>query len=301
MNSELVRHVKNNYTIQWNFKTLSLNQNVTLSVLKHFENENWDWSILTNHKNWNWEWVRCFPCAKWNWYILSTSIYFSWNWVREFPNAPWNWTALSSRIEGIDIIKEFPCAPWDWYILTIHEKTSLKDMMECSYFPWKINSLLFRFLEDEEIEFIRFFKSHYDKDAWEDHTQHTLWSNIKKNLDLPWVPKYIIVDVFENEDLYLIKGWNMNHLSAVVSLDIIMKNPEFEWNMNIVSQRSGVNYIHYPNLNWNMHSINLDFERNRWLAAWTIQRYWKRCVSDPSYIVCKKRLIRECNMLKEQK
>lgn len=299
MNSELVRHIKNNPHVHWNFQTLSKHPNVTLSVLKNFEKENWDWNILTYHKNWNWEWVRCFPCAKWNWYFLSSSMYFSWNWVKELPDAPWNWTVLSSRIDGIQTIKDFPCSPWDWYILTLHEKTSLKDMMETSYFPWRVNSLLFRCIEDEEIEFIRFFKSHYDKDAWEDHTQHTLWSTIKKNLDLPWVPQCIVVDTFESEDLHLLKGWNMNHLSEVVPLDIIMKNPGVDWNMNIVSQRSGVNYIHFPNFMWNMHTVNLDFDKIRWFAAMKIQRYWKRCVSDPSYMVCKNRLIRECNMLKE--
>lgn len=296
MNSELVRHMRRFPDTEWNFRKLSHHPNLTLSVLKEFPNEQWDfYNGVSRNKNWNWGWVRHYPDKNWNWFVFSESNYFTWDWVFEFPDKPWDWNILSDNAT-VNVLKKLPNKPWNWTKITLSENTPVKDMIETPYFPWKINDLLFTFIDEEEIKFIRFYRSHYDENAWSDHTNHTPWSIIKCNLDLPWDIRFItMIDKFDESDikyLYTIKGWNMDYMSEVLSIDIISKCPDLPWNMDTVSKKPNSNYKKV-NLKWNMHVINLDFERKEWFAASIIQRYWRKCATDPSYSMCKKLVLFE--------
>jgi hypothetical protein len=296
MNSVLVRHIKKFQDTEWNFKKLSHHPNLTMNVLKEYPKEQWDfYNGVSLNKNWNWNWVRELPNENWNWDLFSESIYFKWFWVRELPYKPWNWASLSN-IATVEILSEFPDKPWDWKKLTLSENTPVKDMMNTSYFPWQINDLFFISVDKEEVDFMRFFRSHYDEYAWADHTIHTPWSLIKHNLDLPWKIKNItIVDDFDENDiqyLYSLKGWNMDYMSSVIGMNIITKCSDLPWNMDIVSRKRDRNYT---NLKWNMHIVNLDFEKSEWFAASVIQRYWRKCATDPSYSMCKRLVLYELN------
>jgi hypothetical protein len=298
MNSELVRHITRFPNIEWNFKKLSYHPNLTLSTLEHFHDKQWDfYNGVSRNKNWNWSWVRYYPNKNWNWSVFSESLYFRWEWVYELPNKSWDWCMLSDSAT-IDILERFQDKPWNWFKLTLSENIPVKDMIDHPYFPWKINDLLFTYIDDEEIRFLRFYRSHYDENAWIDHTIHTPWSIIKNNLDLPWNVKYItIIDTFEDSDvryLYDLKGWNMDYMSEVLSIDIISKCSDLKWNYEIVSKKSNLNYKKLNTMTGlNMHVVNLDFERREWSAAETIKRYWKKCATDPAYTMCKRLVLFE--------
>lgn len=298
----LIRHIRRFPGIEWDWTTLSLHPSVNLKTLQTFEDKPWNWSLLTRNPNFVWMWVQTFPNKPWNWRYISESERFNWNWVREFPNKPWVWCILSDKIEGIETILEFPDKPWSWYTLTLGEHTSISDMLKNPNLPWVINDLLFTNVDDEIMSFLRFYRSHYDADAWCDHTVRTPWNLIKKNSDLPWVSVFIKIrdaNEFDEDDVkYLYDEkyiWNWTHLSEMLDFNkIIVKNLDRPWDFTAVSRNKTVSYkdvLKFPELPWNHNLILLSDEFAEWNAANIIKKYWKRCVTDPAYRMCKKLLL----------
>ncbi len=300
MNRVLSNLIHNHPNVKWNFKNLSSHTHVYFQTLKDFENADWNYDTLVDHPNFSWHWVREFPEKPWNWRLLSSNRYFTWNWVREFPNKPWNWDKLSERgMSSIDILLEFPDKPWNWYSLTLSNEITIEDIMNHPNLPWTINELMFTFVDDEGIEFIRMFRSHYDRIAWIDHSAHTKWSLAKKHMDLPWVYAVLIMDEFNpvTDTHYLYElDWDFSYLSSVLDFEkVISKCPDIPWNYALVSKNPTVRYEHialYPEIQWNLETIQLDSEIRRNRAASVIQRHWRRCVTDPSYEMCKKVLLK---------
>lgn len=300
MNSSLVRHIQrfpdeNN----WNYVSLSLHPDVSLTTLKTLKDKPWNWHLLTRNINWNWEWVREFPDKPWDWQMISSFEFFTWDWVREFPDAPWDWKdeLSSEKIKGIENVLEFPDKPWNWYTLTLGNEITTKNMIENPNFPWTVNQLLFTEIDENEIEFIRYYRSHYDGDAWCDHTSRTPWSIIKKNMDLPWVFWFVRIrhpNEFEECDIkYLYtRKWNWKHLSEVLNFrKIVSVCVDIPWDFDALSKNKTVTYrdvLNFPDIKWNYNFIHLDIDKKEWNSANTIKRYWKKCVTDPSFALCRK-------------
>lgn len=296
MYSSLARHVKrfSRSGVHW---VISNHPSVYLSTLKELPDYNWNWFTLTNHTNWSWDWVREFPNKPWDWDTISDSPYFKWDWVREFPNKPWNWKILSNRVDKMSILYEFPDKEWNWCDLTLSPYILVKDIRANPNFPWQINELLFTDIDEEYIDFIRFYRSHYDRFAWSDHSSRTPWRLIKLNADLPWNYNCVRINntiEFEESDvhlLYMHDTWNWSHLSSVVDFKIILKYvKDFPWNFSEVSRNKTVTYkdiISHPEIPWNYSNVNLDFYIVEWNAANVIKKYWKKVSTDPNYKMCK--------------
>jgi hypothetical protein len=309
MNDEmaLIRHIHRFPGVDWDWQVLSLHPSVNLKVLKTFPNRSWSWALLTKNPNFVWLWVQEFPNKPWNWRHLSESTSFNWSWVREFPNKSWNWNILSDKIDGISTVKEFPDKPWNWYALTIGPKTEISDILGNSNLPWKINELLFTKIDEEIISFIRFYRSHYDVDAWCDHTARASWKLIKANLDLPWVLSFakVSADDFSEEDVrYLYEPsftWNWNHLSETLDFNkVIIKCIDLPWEHNALSRNKTVTHkdvMKFPEIRWNYNVMCLDGDVKEWNASNTIKKFWKRCVTDPAYTMCRKILFEDLNSI----
>lgn len=299
MYSSLVRHIRRFPNGMWDWQVLSLNPYVTLDTLRTYSDKPWNWTMLMRNRNWNWNWVREFPDKPWNWRLLTESEYFTWNWVREFPNKPWGWNTLSDKIESMETIREFPDAPWSWGKLTMGDKTTIADILGSPNFPWTISELMFTAVDEEIIRFLRFYRSHYDVEAWCDHTVHTPWKLIKSNMDLPWVFRFVRIekpeDFTENDVSFLYSNpghWDWEHLSEMLDFEkIISKHPTLPWYPEYMSKNSTVSYRHvtqFPDIQWNLNLIRLEEDKREWYAAEVIKRYWKRSVTDPAYKLCRK-------------
>jgi hypothetical protein len=298
MYSSLVRHINRfQDTVEWNYVSLSSHPYVTLITLKALKDKPWNWNLLTSHMNWNWNWVREFPEKPWNWRTISSSVYFTWDWVREFPEKPWVWTTLSEKASSIKIVKEFQDKPWDWYTLTLGADITIEDMVENPNFPWTINQLLFTDIDEDIIKFLRYYRSHYDVDAWCDHTARTPWKYIKNNSDLPWVYWFVKFKSGENDiEIHKLRvftnQWNWKHISEMLDFKtVISKCMDLPWDFECVSKNKTVSYkdvIEYPEFPWNFNYIELNDEALEWNAANTIKKYWNRSVTDPSFSLCRK-------------
>lgn len=295
----LVRYIRRFPDVTWDWELLSIHPEVKLQTLVEFEDREWNWTLLISNRNFVWLWVQTFPDRPWNWKLLSESTRFNWSWVREFPNKPWDWNTLSDKIEGMSTISEFPDKPWNWYKLTMSSETSIHDILETPNKPWTINELLFTEVDEEIIKFLRLYRSHYDADAWCDHTSRTPWKLIKANLDLPWNLFFLRIrdpDEFLDEDIkYLYSttnSLNWMHLSEALDFKrIISKCPDRPWNFAWVSLNKTVScrdVENFPEIKWNYNVIRLDDEKREWNAANVIKKYWKKAVTDPAYVLCKK-------------
>ncbi len=315
MYSSLVRHIRNFPSTDWDWQVLSMHPSVTLNALKTFNDKPWNWTLLMRNPNFNWNWVRELSDKPWNWRLLSDSEYFRWDWVREFPHKVWNWNSLSDRIEGVKTLKEFPDAPWNWSKITMGEQTSVGDILANPNFPWHINQLMFTKVDEEIIQFIRFYRSHYDVEAWCDHTAHTPWHLIRDNMDLPWIFRFVRLhstnEMNDTTDVIFLTKMqshlDWDHLSEMVDFEsIISKHPELPWSFDNLSKNKSVKYRHFRDykntIPWNLSMVQLDDEIREWHAANTIKRYWKRAVTDPAYTLCRKIVLndldgalKECN------
>lgn len=304
-----VRHIQRFPGVEWDWCVLSSHPCVNLRALKTFPEKPWSWGILTKNPNFVWLWVQEFPDKPWNWRFLSECSKFKWDWVREFPNKSWNWNVLTHKIDGISTVREFPDKPWNWYNLTIGSNTEISDIMNNPNMPWTINELLFTKVDDEILQFIRFYRSHYDVDAWCDHTERTPWKIIKQNFDLPWILNCVR---FTHEDftdecdvkkfLYDYElAWNWTHLSEMLDFNkVIVKYMDLPWDHRAFSRNKTVSYkdvMIFPEIQWNYNILCLDCDVKEWNAVSIIKKYWKRCITDPGYHMCRKVLLEDLSSI----
>lgn len=305
----LVRHIQRFHDVDWDWRVLSLHSYVNLKTLKTFHEKPWNWGLLTKNPKFVWMWVQEFPDKPWNWRHLSESKKFIWNWVRELPNKPWNWNILTDRIDGMQTLKEFPDKPWNWYTLTLGEHTTVRDMLNNPNLPWKINELLFTDIDEETLTFIRFYRSHYDVDAWCDHTERTPWKMIKENFDLPWILMFVRVTRDDFTDERDVKkflydsslSWNWTYLSETLDFKkVIVKYMDLPWDFNALSNNKTVTHkdvLNFPEIQWNYNILCLDDDVKEWTAANIIKKYWKRCITDPEYYMCRKVLLEDLSSI----
>lgn len=299
---ELLRHINRFQGVSWNWNSLSLHPSVTLGVLKKLPDKPWNWYLLTNNPKFVWLWVQEFPNKDWDWTCLSRKDSFVWNWVREMPNAQWNWNVLSDKVSNVEIVKEFPDAPWNWYKLTLGS-ISASEMVANPNLPWTINELLFVDIDEEIVTFLRFFRSHYDQEAWNDHTSRVPWKIWIRNKDLPWNLFFLRINsssefVYDRDIHVLYENkavLNWGHFSEFLDFSsVIAKCPDLPWVFAHVSRNKTVTYrdvMAFPTLKWDHSVMHLECDRTEWNAANTIKKFWKKCVTDPQYAMCRRALL----------
>ena len=85
----------------------------------------------------------------------------------------------------------------------------------------------------------------------------------------------------------------------MVPYDLIRANRDLPWNYTLVSLNHTVTYdeiVSAPDMPWDMINTPcepIDRTIRRWVAASTIKRRYKRAISDPSYLMCRRRLENE--------
>ncbi len=114
------------------------------------------------------------------------------------------------------------------------------------------------------------------------------WEIIKENIDLPW--NWYELSRNENITWEIVKTnidkpWDWYGLSSnkIITWDIVKENINLPWNWLALSSNGN-------------KLLSLDDKKNIVLehhAASVIQRVWRMVVSNPDYLVCKKRLLRE--------
>jgi hypothetical protein len=113
-----------------------------------------------------------------------------------------------------------------------------------------------------------------------------------------------VEDFSEDDVRYLYEPsftWNWVHLSETLDFNkVIVKCIGLPWDHNALSRNKTVSYkdvATYPDINWNYNIMCLDSDVKEWNASNTIKKFWKRCVTDPAYVMCKKILFEDLNSI----
>jgi hypothetical protein len=278
--------------------------------IKKYPDYNWHWGTLSVHPRMNEEVLKEFPDKPWNFYSLSTHPKFEFCWFEVLPNKPWSWVELSRNARMENVLKYID-KPWDWSVLTLSDNITEDDMIKNPNMPWVFDLLGYNKIDYQQLKLLRFFRNKFDIVDWIDFTRHTPWEIIKTNLDIPWRPYEITFlpgDISTPDDIKVLEyfmslGENLYWTSISISADIkiIKSRLDLPWVWNMVSVNPSVKPQDIDQLlPWDYNVFPLEDDQTletRWAAAKCIQRYWKTCVSDPSYKICKNRLSYEFNNL----
>jgi hypothetical protein len=126
---------------------------------------------------------------------------------------------------------------------------------------------------------------------WLSTNPNITWDIVKANLDKPWDwyglstnPNITWDIVISNPD----KPWNWRGLSSNpnITMDIIEANPDKPWNWYGLSNNPFTKE----------KEMFMERKMQEHNAAFKIQTYWRRANYNPQYELCKRRLIRECEV-----
>lgn len=264
------------------FQRLSSNNYLNSTTLIEYPNEHWDVQRLQKNKNFKFDWVDILPHLQWNWYQLSMM------------NPP------------ISFILDHKDKPLDWVHVSLSNSITFDEMLAHPDLPWVVEEVFFNSIENEdEIRYLIKYKYRYNFHAWIDHSSRASWDCVKNNPELPWLYYHVIPDVQSQEDIDFImnnnpEGWNWSELSLKVPVEFILKNKKLTWHWSNVSANKTLTWNHVienPDVPWDYSCVpaeTLDeILARKWLAASKIKRYFKRAISDPTYELCRNRLLRE--------
>ena len=140
------------------------------------------------------------------------------------------------------------------------------------------------------------------------------WSIISQMLDKNWnwdqlsKNKDLTIDIVKQHVTF----WDWFSISSHrnITLSDVLENPDLPWNWSGLSSNPSITRPikeQHPELPWTtkcyIHPTSprafhpwpcfkMEFVR-RWRAQKVIKRYWFRAITDPTYQVCRKRLMRE--------
>ena len=302
----LTRFINSRPDYKWDFGVLSSHPDLNPRVLEIFSDREWNWSKVIHNKNFEWKWVKLLPNKPWPWADFPFHPDFVWRWVYELPESPWDWRALSHIITSCWQILHFSDKPWDWTVLTLNEYATMRFIMMHPEFPWVIGELFFTVVNQPTIHFLRMFRDRYTPVDWIDHTKHAKWNIIKANMDLPWDLASI---KWQHGDLCLAdiefirdnqKTLNMELISSLLNYNGLIRVAHgIEWDLGGLSKNPTFCSCHLPeNIDgYNLNLVRLSDDCDRWYATQTIQRYWKRTITDPGRKMCRDVFLRDMSKL----
>lgn len=248
-----------------NMIEMSFHPDLTLDVLLENKNRSWAFHNFHDHPN------------------------FTFDWVFHFQDRFWNWNKLS-QMADIETVKKFPTFIWNWEILTT--KTPIKTMMENHQLPWTFSRFYIEKVTEEHIPFFEMFVDSIPNWKWRHFARCTTWPVFKKKMHLPWfwyaADVHIKTEDFLQEDVEILKEYdvlfNWVKLTMIIDVNIINAHPDLPWTPE---------FLQWNKTTWKTKIEPVEECARKWFAANTIKRFWKRAISDPSFKLCKKRLINE--------
>ena len=157
-------------------------------------------------------------------------------------------------------------AKWNWAMLSINKNITWEIVKENINRPWD----WFRLSRNKNITW-EFVKGNMDK-PWDWHglsrNENITWEIVKENTTLPW-------------------NWYELSCNEHSTWEIVKENMDSPWDWSELSKNRDM-------------LLSLDDKKNIVLehhSASVIQRVWRIVVSNPNYLVCKKRLLYEYTCL----
>jgi hypothetical protein len=244
----------------------------------------------------------------WDWATLSRRGDLSWDIVIQHPDKPWDWRYVSRRHDlTLDIVEKMSNKDWDWMHLT---KWLCDDFGILRKFPRKSWDFtwLSRYIE---IDWEVFWELPHPYGGWDYPALYTRTQNIDLLLNLPNIPWE-----FKKGVIHKILSWDVvkrcmeetggrvrfpwRDLSARKDIPwglIVDTCDAWPWDWRTVSGHPCLTFRFYcahPEYPWSHAWVRARFKA---VAARRIQGHWRRCVANPEFLVCRRRLLYEYNTL----
>ena len=275
---------KNNLLDQLKFIKLDENPNITINYIKE--------CINNNNKSvdyWCWEQLSCNMSIKD---------------IIDNPDLPWDMSIVCefNKYLTINDIIKYPNYLNCWSSLSCHANITFNDILPYQNLPWQYDYFSDRVDYKTAIE--------HDDKPWR-------WEVIIKNNELEElsIMKDKLLILFNSN--YNRKSCTFISCNKTIKLDDI-KNYKLDWdyddlatyiknisfndiNDNIIKNNlKNKDYWKYISKNQNIFKINsTDYDYieyvNKYLAGKRIWWYWFRCITNPDYLICRNRLIKEFN------
>lgn len=244
---------------------------------------------LSHHPDLTLEFIKKYPQRAWAFHEFHTHPNFTFEWVGEFPNKYWDWNRLSVKATIQDLLN-WPHLGFNWGVVT--DCTDYRDIMAHPELPWEFNMYSLKEIREEHIPFLEMFQDRIPDWKWQRFVKCTNWTTFKNSMHLPWFWFASDINIkpeeFKSEDVPVIRDlevmFNWIKLTMSVPIEIINANPGLPWVREF--------------LQWNKTTWKIPVQRvedciRMWTAANTIKRYWREAISNPGYLVCRKRIQRE--------
>lgn len=265
-----LEYISNNPHIEWNYRDVSYNPELTLDYVFEHPEKNWDsskitdivctkekWEYVTDNIDWKWSWrdlsynipldiVRENPGKDWHWGALSGRYSLTEDFIIRFPEKNWNTERFGNRFTK-DLVLAVPHLNWDWFC-----------MEQKDYFHWDL---------------VRY---HPEK--------HWAWHDLSK---LEGIPSDVFLD---NMD----KPWNIDSVTKniiILSDDIPrirdIEDPRIRYALigdDIDSEEDMPAFDIFSGIGGEKRERELVlYYCQRHMAAYKIQKLWYRIMYDPSH------------------
>jgi hypothetical protein len=280
----LIENEENRNTLNWAFITNNLN--VTFNYMITHKDFPWHWHIADNKADFDVTAIITHDDILWDWSKLSCSKKVPLQFIIENKNKPWSWNAVcAAKTITVEIINNNPDIPWVWHDLQDQHGVAEHIIMKYIDKPWDWLRIYDDYNKTKNPEFYNLLKNLFEEKMLlspnqtqmeyfydEDEEEHT-WSEIisrssfltpelllkykhlqfnwnmvtknkqipldfiKQHMDLPWS----FLDIVNRNDF---------------KMDIVLENPEKEWNWTAVTRRATYQQIKTtPNLQWKWNVV----------------------------------------------
>ena len=312
-----------------NWLNLSQNPQLTWDFIKQYLDRKWDWSYLSSLDKITFDIIDSNINLPWDYIVLSKRI-SEFDFVHKYIDKPWDWNYISFKYKiPIDILTlvnssyELGSYKLNWY--TLSKKYSDIEISENIQLNWYWNIIF----TDRTIESLNVILQNIDiltddilikiancicyddkivhKIPWKliiklDHSRWD-WSRLSSRLDLS----------LECILKYPNKYWNWKIISKnkVITWDFVYKNKQLPWDYDFLSNNPNItldnikqtpfnkwNYdVFQANPNFLLSNTDLIQIIKKHHAICVIQRAYKKCYYNSDYLICRKRLLRELDIL----
>lgn len=200
--------------INWDWRGVSRNPNLTMDVVESFSRKDWNWDVLSRHKLLTMGIVERLPDKSWNWKDISSHPNITMDNIEGNPQFPWNWEYISLNPNiTIEFVSKHPNEQWDLENLAKNKNIDIKKFLQ--KFGFSLTPMIMHNLSTNHsltIDIVNKFRLC----EWN-------WKGISSN------PNISMKMIEDNLD----KPWSAVGLSQNPNLtyDFIIKHPEiqFEW------------------------------------------------------------------------
>ena len=234
------------YRTRHMFYTLLNKASVTFDIIKANPDIPWNWYSVSINPNITWDIVEANPDIQWDYGGLSTNYSIPWLIIRENLDMAWDIRKLAKRtdIPWDDIIAtiDMPGSIWNWRVISAYPNLTVDIILANINKPWNWEAL--------------------------SNNVAITFSLVLKTLDKPWVYNKLICHInidplmfSEFINICCVKlprilyspyvGWSLLASRTDVTLDVILKYPNYPWDWNIILKNN-------PNLTLEFVYANMD-------------------------------------------